>query len=93
MRDAELFLFDEPTRGIDVAARRRIFRLIESLAQDGKGIVIVSSDLEELMETCDRIGVMSNGRLVAIFGRDEWSHEKIMRASFSGYSGSDGTHG
>ena len=55
-------MFDEPTRGIDVAARRRIYRLIESLAQAGKAIVIVSSDLDELLETCDRIGVISAGR-------------------------------
>ena len=57
VQDADVFLFDEPTRGIDVAARRRIYRLIDSLADDGKAIVIVSSDLDELFETCDRIAV------------------------------------
>lgn len=85
VRDAEVLLFDEPTRGIDVAARRRIYRLIESLAADGKASVIVSSDLEELIETCDAIAVMSDGRMVTTLKRDEWSHEKIMHASFSGY--------
>ncbi len=85
VRDADVFLFDEPTRGIDVAARRRIHRLIGSLADDGKGIVIVSSDLSELLETCDRIAVMSNGRLVEIFSRPDWSHDRIMQAAFSGY--------
>lgn len=84
-RDAEVFLFDEPTRGIDVAARRRIYRLLESLAADGKASVIVSSDLEELFETCDAIAVMCDGRMVATFQRDQWSREKIMQASFSGY--------
>lgn len=83
--EADVYLLDEPTRGIDVPARRRIYRLIDTLAADGKGIVIVSSDLEELFETCDRIAVMSNGRLCAIFSRPDMSHDAIMRAAFSGY--------
>lgn len=77
-----VFLFDEPTRGIDVAARRRIHGLIETLAIAGKAIVIVSSDLEELMETCDRIEVMAGGRLVASFGRDRWDRQQLMAACF-----------
>jgi len=85
LRNAEVFLFDEPTRGIDIAARRRIYRLFDSLAAAGKGIVIVSSDLEELLETCDRIAVMSAGRLVRMFDRGTWSEEAIMQAAFSGY--------
>jgi len=85
VRDAAVFLVDEPTRGIDVAARHRIHRLIEKLANDGKGIVMVSSDLDELLETCDRIAVMSNGRLVDLFTRPDWSHDRIMHAAFSGY--------
>lgn len=85
IRDASVFLFDEPTRGIDVAARRRIYRLLESMAADGKASVIVSSDLEELMEICDAIAVMCDGRMVARFEREEWSRDKIMQASFSGY--------
>lgn len=80
---ADLFLFDEPTRGIDIPARRRIYRLFEELAQAGKGLVIVSSDLEELFETCDRILVMSSGELVADFSREEWSEDLIMQACFS----------
>lgn len=83
--DASVFLFDEPTRGIDVPARKRIYRLIDSLAAEGKGIVIVSSDLEELFETCDRIAVMSNGKMVTTFERADMSHELIMQAAFSGY--------
>ncbi|PQO25752.1 sugar ABC transporter ATP-binding protein [Blastopirellula marina] len=83
--DASVYLFDEPTRGIDVPARKRIYRLIDSLAAEGKGIVIVSSDLEELFETCDRIAVMSNGTLVKVFERQDMSHDLIMQAAFSGY--------
>ncbi len=86
LRNADVLLFDEPTRGIDVASRRRIYSLFESLAKDGKGIVVVSSDLEELLEICDRIAVMSNGRLVQTFKRGQWTEEAIMKAAFSAYS-------
>jgi len=82
---ADVYLFDEPTRGIDVAAREKIHRIFTTLTAQGKGIVIVSSDLDELFETCDRIGVMSAGKLVAIFSREAWSTDLIMQAAFSGY--------
>ncbi|PQO38148.1 sugar ABC transporter ATP-binding protein [Blastopirellula marina] len=82
---ANVFLLDEPTRGIDVPARRRIYRLVDTLAAEGKGVVIVSSDLEELLETCDRIAVMSSGRMVETFTRPDLSHDAIMQAAFSGY--------
>lgn len=85
IRDAGVFLFDEPTRGIDVAARRRIYRLVEALARQGKGMLIVSSDTEELFEICDRIAVMSNGRLIDSFSRDDWTKDKVMQAAFAGY--------
>ena len=85
LTDADVFLFDEPTRGIDVAAREKIHRMFTTLTDQGKGIVIVSSDLDELFETCDRIGVMSAGKLVAIYSRSEWSTDLIMQAAFSGY--------
>nr|WP_182865857.1 sugar ABC transporter ATP-binding protein [Rhodopirellula sp. JC639] len=84
-RDADVFLFDEPTRGIDVAARRKIYDLFGSLAEAGKGIVIVSSDLEELFDTCDRIAVMSAGRLVETRPRSLWSEDAILQASFAGH--------
>lgn len=89
VRDADVFIFDEPTRGIDVSARRRIYRLFDLLAESGKAIVIVSSDLEELMETCDRIGVMSAGRWTGEFDRDNWTFDQIMQAAFSGYKQSE----
>lgn len=83
VQSADIFLFDEPTRGIDVAARRQIYRLFDTLAAEGKALVIVSSDLEELWETCDRIAVMSAGRLVQTFCRGEWSEDRIMQAAFA----------
>ena len=84
MEEATVFLFDEPTRGIDAAARRRLYQLFEEMAGSGKGIVIVSSDLDELFETCDTIGVMRDGRLSNCFSRGTWSKEAILQASFSG---------
>ena len=93
VRDADVFLFDEPTRGIDVAARRRIYAVLESLAKAGKGIVIVSSDLEELYEICDRISVMAGGILVQTFARGEWSEEAIMHAAFSNSTAADAYFG
>lgn len=83
VRDADVFFFDEPTRGIDVSARRRIYSLFDSLAKSGKAIVIVSSDLDELLETCDRIGVMSAGHWVRDFKRENWSVDQMMQAAFS----------
>ena len=85
LHGADVFLFDEPTRGIDVAAREKIHRLFKSLTDQRKGIVIVSSDLDELYETCDRIAVMSAGKLVATFSKEEWSTDLIMQAAFSEY--------
>lgn len=83
IREATIFLFDEPTRGIDVAARKKVHDLLAELASFGKSMVIVSSELDELFETCDRIGVMSRGRLVRIFRRDEWSRHAILEASLA----------
>jgi ribose transport system ATP-binding protein len=85
VRDSDIYLFDEPTRGIDVVARSRIYRLFDALAEKGKSILIVSSDVDELLETCDRVLVMSAGRIVARFDRGHWSPEAIIQASFAGY--------
>ena len=85
MRDCDVLLFDEPTRGIDIAARHTIYRLLRELAQAGKALVVVSSDLDELMDLCDRIAVLSAGRLVQTFDRGTWTHDALMAAAISGY--------
>jgi len=82
---ADVFLFDEPTRGIDISSRQRIYQLFDTLAAAGKTLVIVSSDTDELMQTCDSILVMSAGKLVARFDRPTWSREAILQAAFRGY--------
>jgi len=83
--DPDILIFDEPTRGIDVGAKFEIYRMLAELAEKGKAVIMVSSDLKELMSLCDCIMVMSAGRLAATFSRNQWSEEKIMSAAFSQY--------
>jgi ribose transport system ATP-binding protein len=85
LRRFSVLLFDEPTRGIDVSARAAIYHLLNELAGSGKSIVLASSDLDELLAICDRIGVLSAGRLVAVFERGSWSREAVTAAAFRGY--------
>jgi len=84
-RDCSILLFDEPTRGIDVSAKDTIYALLRDLAAEGKAVVVVSSELVELMALCDRLLVMSQGRITAEFTPAEWTQEKITQAAFSGY--------
>jgi ribose transport system ATP-binding protein len=84
-RDCRILLFDEPTRGIDVAAKHTIYQLLRDLAAEGKAVVVVSSELVELMSLCDRLLVMSQGCITAEFTPDNWTQEKITHAAFSGY--------
>jgi ribose transport system ATP-binding protein len=90
-RDCDVLLCDEPTRGVDAAATDAIHALLRKLARTGKGILVVSSELEELMSLCDRILVMSAGRIVAEFAAGEWTHEEINAAAFSGHLGPQAT--
>ncbi|PUA18161.1 sugar ABC transporter ATP-binding protein [Glaciimonas sp. PCH181] len=85
-RDCPIMLFDEPTRGIDIGAKFEIYQLLAELARQGKGLVIVSSDLRELMLISDRIAVMSAGHMVDTFARGAWSQDAILQAAFSGYA-------
>ena len=92
-RDCDVLLFDEPTRGIDVAARETVYRLLEELALAGKAVVVASSEVEELLVLCDRIAVMSAGRIAAVFARGDWTQERIMAAAFSGHVATEGAPG
>jgi len=85
LRDAHILLLDEPTRGVDAAAKEAIYQLLRELADQGKALVVVSSEMQELMALCDRIAVMSAGRLVQTFNADEWTAEKLTEAAFSGH--------
>jgi len=84
-RNCDILIFDEPTRGIDVGAKLEIYRMLADLAQQGKAILFISSDLKELMAICNRIMVLSAGRVAETFARGRWSEEQIMAAAFSGY--------
>jgi ribose transport system ATP-binding protein len=81
--DADILIFDEPTRGIDVGAKYEIYKIMNELTRQGKGIVMISSDLPEIIGMSDRVLVMWNGRISRIFDRSEepYSQEKIMRAA------------
>lgn len=78
--DPTLLILDEPTRGIDVGAKFEIYTLIARLAEEGRCILMISSEMPELLGLCDRIHVMNEGEFVAEFGAAEASQEKIMRA-------------
>jgi ribose transport system ATP-binding protein len=88
-RDCDVLLLDEPTRGVDIGARADIYAEMDKLAAAGKALLMVSSDLRELMSRCDRIGVMSAGRLVRIFERGEWSEHLLLEAAFSAYAAAE----
>ncbi|MEC3878120.1 sugar ABC transporter ATP-binding protein [Parapedobacter sp. 10938] len=78
-RSLHVLLIDEPTRGVDVGARSEIYQIIQQLADQGMYIVMVSSDMEELMGMSDRIMVIKNGMLQGTVGRSDFSEEKILR--------------
>lgn len=83
-RRPEVFLLDEPTRGVDVGAKYEIYSIINELAAGKSTILMVSSEMEELMGMCDRILVMANGRITAEFQKDEYDQEKIIVAAIGG---------
>jgi len=78
---ADVLLLDEPTRGIDVGAKAQLYILMGELARKGKAILFVSSYLPELLGVCDRIGVMSRGRLVALRATEAWTEHDILLAA------------
>lgn len=83
--NAELIIFDEPTRGIDVGAKYEIYKLINKLVEEGKTILLISSEMEELMGMSDRIVVLAEGRMVGSLEKEEFSQTRIMEfASKSG---------
>lgn len=77
-RDCEILIFDEPTRGIDVGAKSEIYKLLNDLAEQGKSIIMISSELPEILRMSHRIAVMCEGRITGILHRDEATQEAIM---------------
>lgn len=83
-QQADVLLLDEPTRGIDVGTKSQIYRLMGELAADGKAILFVSSYLTELLAVCDRVAVMSRGRLREVRAAAEWTEEAVMSVAVAG---------
>ncbi|MCP1102111.1 ribose transport system ATP-binding protein [Aequitasia blattaphilus] len=77
--DVDLLIFDEPTRGIDVGAKQEIYMLINSLVEQGKAVLMISSEMEELMGMSDRIIILSEGCITGELNKDEYNQETIMR--------------
>jgi galactofuranose transport system ATP-binding protein len=82
--DPRLLILDEPTRGIDVGAKDEIQKLIRSLAEKGLGVLMISSELEEVVEGADRVTVLRDGASVAELGRDELSEARVIEAMAEG---------
>ncbi len=80
MTDPRVLILDEPTRGIDVGAKYEIYCIINELAEAGRGVVVISSEMPELLGICDRICVMNDGAFVGEFAAADATQEKIMRA-------------
>ena len=74
----KVLIFDEPTRGIDVGAKAEIYELIRKLASEGVSVIVISSEMEEVLGISDRIAVMHEGRITGILERDQFSEEAIM---------------
>ena len=83
----KVFLMDEPTRGIDVGARSEIYQLLYGLAAAGRTVILVSSDIAEIVGVCDRVIVMREGSLVADLARAEVSPERLIQLALPHYSG------
>jgi putative multiple sugar transport system ATP-binding protein len=77
--EPDILILDEPTRGIDVGAKYEIYTIINKLASEGKGILFISSELPEILGMCDRIYIMSEGKITGELAREDASQEKIMK--------------
>ena len=80
-REPEIIILDEPTRGVDVGAKSQIYRIIDQLAGEGKAILLISSEMNEVLSMSDRIIVMHEGRLVRTFARSEFSASAVGAAA------------
>ena len=78
LRDCDILIFDEPTRGIDVGAKSEIYKLMNKLTEEGKSIIMISSDMPELLRMSDRVVVMCEGRVTGELDISEATQEKIM---------------
>ena len=87
--DADIYIFDEPTRGIDVGAKIEVYQVINKLCQEGKCVIMVSSELPEILGMSDRVIVMRGGQIMGELSRDDdfFNSEMIMKAAWGGKIG------
>lgn len=87
LNEPEIIVLDEPTRGIDIGAKAEIYKIIAQLAEQGRAIVMISSELEEILGLCDRVIVLYHGRITAEFERRAFNQEDIIKAAMGNWSG------
>ena len=83
--DVDIIIMDEPTRGVDVGAKREIYEIINTLIQQKKAVIVVSSEMEEVMGISDRVYVMREGRITGVVDRADFSQEVISRYAIGGF--------
>jgi ribose transport system ATP-binding protein len=84
LKEPSMFVMDEPTRGVDVGSKYEIYTIINNMAKNGATVLFISSEMEELMGLCDRIMVMSKGKIVAEMPKSEYNQEKIISYAIGG---------
>ena len=84
MGTPRLLIADEPTRGVDVGAKRGIYALIARMAAEGEAVLLISSEIEEIMGLCHRVVVMSRGKVAAELAGPDLTEKAVMNAAFSG---------
>jgi len=82
--DIKVLIIDEPTRGIDVGAKAEIYSILDKLAHDGLAIIMMSSEMPEILSMCDRIYVMKDGRITSELDRSEASQERLLYFAIEG---------
>jgi putative multiple sugar transport system ATP-binding protein len=84
MADPDIFIVDEPTRGIDVGAKSEIYGILNNLVEQGKSVIMISSELPEALGMADRIYVMNEGKIKGMLSHNEATQEKIMSMALVG---------
>ena len=78
VRKSDILIFDEPTRGVDVGAKQEIYRIMNQLVEDGKSIIMISSEMEELLGMSDRLIVLSEHRMAGELGKEEMTQNRVL---------------
>ena len=82
--ESTIYFFDEPTRGIDVGAKSEIYKIINMLVSEGNAVIVISSELPEILGICDRVAVFHEGRLTGVLDKKDATQEAIMHYALGG---------